>query len=163
VKTVKAIGPLTAVVALVCGVTWYLLDQDVAIGAWLLAGLLLVHGAAHLMFVVPRPAPTAAGAGGPDWPFDAADSWLSARAAMDPGVARAIARALTAVTVAALLLAALATVEVLVPAAWWSALVIVGATSSLLLLGLCFSPTLLLGVAIDVALLWLVIASAWNP
>jgi hypothetical protein len=163
VKTVKAIGPLTVVVAFVSGVTWYLLDQDVAIGVWLLAGLLFVHGWVHLMFVFPHPAPIGAGAGGPEWPFDPGDSWLIERARLNPRTARAIAQTLMAVTVVAFLLASMATVAVLIPAAWWSVLVTVGAAGSLLLLGLCFSPTLLLGVAIDVALLWLVIASVWSP
>jgi hypothetical protein len=163
VKTVKAIGPLTVVVALVCAVTWYLLDQDVAIGAWLLAGLLFAHGWVHLMFVFPRPSPAPAGTGGADWPFDLGDSWLIGSVGLDSGAARSIGRGLMAVTLGALVLAALATVDVLVPAAWWPGLVSAGAVTSLLLLGLCFSPTLLLGVAIDGALLWLVIAQVWSP
>jgi hypothetical protein len=162
VKTVKAIGPLMVVVALVGALTWYLLDRNVAIGGWLLAGLLLAHGWVHLMFVFPRPATTAAGAGGPEWPFDMGDSWLIRRA-LDPSAVRAIGKALMTVTVGAFLLAAMATVELLVPTAWWPALVAIGATSSLVLLGLCFSPTLLLGGAIDLVLLWFVIASVWSP
>jgi hypothetical protein len=163
VRTIKAIGPLAVVVLLVGAVTWYLLVQGSAVGVWLLAGLLFAHGWVHLMFVFPRPTPAAAGAGGPEWPFDLGDSWLIERAGMARGAVRATGEALMWVAVVGLVLAALATLEVLVPAAWWPALVAAGATSSLLLLGLCFSPTLLLGVAVDAALLWLVIASVWSP
>ena len=61
------------------------------------------------------------------------------------------------------LLAALATIGILVPAEWWSGLVVAQAVSSLLLLAVCFSPILLNGFAIDLALLWLVFLSGWSP
>ena len=46
---------------------------------------------------------------------------------------------------------------------WWSGLVVAQAVSSLLLLTLCFSPILLNGYAIDLALLWLALLSGWSP
>ena len=94
VKTVKAIGPLTVIVAVTAVTTWFMLDRDVALGAWLLAGLLFAHGWVHLMFVFPRPQPVAVGAGGPDWPFDLRRSWLIATAGLDPGAVRAFGKAL---------------------------------------------------------------------
>jgi hypothetical protein len=66
--------PLAIGVAVVGGLTWVLLDRDVALGRWLLAALLLGHGLAHFAFVVPAPEPartTGAGIG-----IDAALLWL---------------------------------------------------------------------------------------
>lgn len=76
---------------------------------------------------------------------------------------RALGVALVAVTFAASLLAALATVGWVVPAAWWSALVLVSATGSAALLVVCFSPTLVIGLAIDAALAWIALAGPWSP
>jgi hypothetical protein len=54
-------------------------------------------------------------------------------------------------------------VGILVPADWWSGLVVAVAVSSLLPLAVCFSPILLNGFAIDLALLWLALLSGWGP
>ena len=70
---------------------------------------------------------------------------------------------LVAITVATLVMAALSTVGLLLPADWWRALVGVGAAASLLTLAVFFNPQLLLGPTIDLVLLWLVLASAWSP
>ena len=59
--------------------------------------------------------------------------------------------------------AALATVAFVVPVEWWAGLVTAAALSSLLFLGIFWSPLLLLGVAVDVALLGLVVSGAWSP
>jgi hypothetical protein len=72
-------------------------------------------------------------------------------------------RILVVVVVGCSILAALATVGILVPSSLWTGLVIATAGSSLLLLGMAFSPNLSLGVAIDVALLWLALWSSWSP
>ena len=47
--------------------------------------------------------------------------------------------------------------------AWWPALVVTGAGASLLLLMMCFHPWLVIGVAIDVVLLYLVLVNGWDP
>ncbi len=70
---------------------------------------------------------------------------------------------LTVVTLVTSLLAALATIGILVPADWWSGLVVAEALSSMLLLTVAFSPILLNGFAIDFALLWLALLSGWRP
>ena len=57
---------------------------------------------------------------------------------MDLGVVRMAGRALTAVTIATALLAAAATVGILIPADWWAGLVIALALSSAFLLTLRF-------------------------
>jgi hypothetical protein len=58
--------------------------------------------------------------------------------------------------------AALATVGVL-PVAWWSALVVLAAVTSLVLLVLAFEPQLILGVGIDVVLIVVAVTGAWTP
>lgn len=60
-------------------------------------------------------------------------------------------------------LLALSTVGIVVPREWWPGLVIGAAGSSFLLLALFFSPTLTLGLAIDLVLVWLVVAGVWSP
>ena len=141
--------PLAIVVALVGGLTWLLLDSDAALGTWLLAALLLGHGAAHVAFVVPTPEPARTAGSELEWPFDLGRSWPVTRLGLDAGIVRGAGIALTAVTAVASLLAALATIGIVVPTDWWAGLVVAEAVSSLLLLTLCFSPILLNGFAIE--------------
>jgi len=155
--------PLAIGVVVVAGVTWLLLDGDVGLGRWLLAALILVHGVAHIAFVVPRPDAAPSTADSIEWPFDLGGSWLVDRIGIDPRAIRAAGRALTAITMATALLAAVATVGILVPADSWAGLVVALALSSALLLALAFSPTLVIGFAIDLALLWLALVSGWSP
>ena len=162
-NTVTRLLPLAIGAALLAGLTWVLLDRDVELGRWLLAALILGHGLAHLAFVVPTPKAAKATGSGMAWPFDLGRSWPVTRIGLDAGIVRGAGVALTAVTVITSLLAALATVGILVPVDWWSGLVVAQAVSSLLLLALCFSPILLNGFAIDLALLWLALLSGWSP
>jgi hypothetical protein len=74
-----------------------------------------------------------------------------------------VGTALAAIVAVGLGLAALATLDFIVPSAWWAGLVVGSAVGSIVLLTLVFSPTLLIGYAIDVSLLWLVAASVWSP
>jgi hypothetical protein len=160
-KAVSDLLPLAIVVAAISGLTWFLLDRNVGPGKWLLAGLLFAHGWVHVMFLFPRPEVGAAG--GPTWPFDMGDSWLITNVGLDPGLVRALGTAIIAAVLVGFALAALATIGFLVPSAWWSGLVLASAGGSLVLLTLFFSPTLLIGVAIDAALLAFVYASVWSP
>lgn len=162
-KTMTGLLPLAVGIAVVGGVTWYLLDRNVGLGTWLLAALLFAHGWVHLMFVFPKPEPAAATAGGMAYPFDMGRSWLIRAAGLDVGLVRTIGKAVMVATFAGFILAALSTVGVLVPAGWWAGLVVGSAIGSILLLALFFSPVLVLGFAIDLALLWLVLASVWSP
>jgi hypothetical protein len=61
-----------------------------------------------------------------------------------------------------LVAAALATAGWLVPSEMWATLVVAGSVCSLLTLGLFFHPWLLLGIAIDLGLLWAA-GSGWRP
>jgi hypothetical protein len=126
----------------------------------LIGAFLAAHGLIHLSFISPAPARTA---GGPEWPFETTRSWLVTGLGLDPAAVRAIATALVAISVALLVAAGLATVGWLVPAEWWPILAVAGAATSLVTLVLFFHPWLMLGVAIDMALLWAVIIAGWRP
>ena len=125
----------------------------------LVVGLLLGHGLIHAAYLAPRPPVTA---GGPTWPFELAHSRLLAAAGIDDAQARLVGLALVALTVAGFSLAAVAGLGV-VPAALWTAGVVVGGTASLGVLILFFQPILILGMAIDIAVLWVALVAHWTP
>ncbi len=159
-RTLPGLLPFAIGIAVTGLATWFLLKQNVALGRWLLAALLVAHGWVHVMFVFPRPTPSA---GGSDWPFDLTRSWLVTGTGLDVGVLRTIGIALMAIVVVGFVIAALSIVGLLFPAGWWGGLLVVSAAASFLMLGLFFSPQLALGLAIDLALLWLVFGSGWSP
>jgi hypothetical protein len=159
VKAVAGVLPWAAVSAVVGGVIWWLLSGEIAAGRWLLAAVLIGHAIVHIFFAVPAPAAE----GGTEWPFDMAKSWTVIRAGVPPRTVRNVGIALIAIVVAGSALAALATVGIVVPAAWWRATVAVSAVASAALLVLVFAPQLVLGLAIDAVLLWLVVAGVWMP
>jgi hypothetical protein len=162
-RTMRELAPLAAVVALVSGGAWYLLQHDVNLGTWLLAGLVLSHGLIHLMFLVPAPAVAGAATEGPSWPFDLDRSWLVRWHVVDRTVVRTLGMLLIGWTCSAALLAASATVGVVVPVSWWPTLVLATAAASTLLLALDWSSGLSLGLAVDFGLVWLALASGWTP
>jgi hypothetical protein len=162
-KTVTELLPVAIGIAVIGGVTWFLLDRNIGLGKWLLAALLFAHGWVHLMFVFPQPDPATTTAGGFAYPFDMGRSWLISGPGLDVGLIRTLGSVVMAATFVAFMLAVLSTVGLLVPADWWTRLVVAAAAGSMVLLALFFSPALLLGFAIDVVLLWLVLASGWSP
>jgi hypothetical protein len=151
--------PWAIVLAIAGAAIWLLLGRNAAIGAWVLAAVLLAHGLVHALYLVPPPDPPADGRG-PRWPFDLGRSWLVVLAGARRG--RRIAITLVAVVVGTAILAALATAGILAAAAW-PALVAALAAVSLVLLLLAFDPQLVLGLGIDVVLLLVVLTGAWRP
>lgn len=125
----------------------------------LVAGFLVAHGAIHAAFVAPRPPATA---GGPTWPFELGRSWALGPLGMDPGLGRTLGLALVAVTIGGFALAAVAALG-LAPAGVWTAGIAVGAVASIALLALFFDPWLVLGIGIDLVLLWAVLVAHWAP
>ena len=125
----------------------------------LLAGVLLAHAAIHAGFVSKRP-PEKPGA--PPWPFDLGRSWLLSRLGVPAATVRLVGVALVAATIGGYALAALATLGIL-PAGAWGATVAVGSIASLALLLICFHPWLVVGIAIDLLLLWVALVAAWTP
>jgi hypothetical protein len=69
---------------------------------------------------------------------------------------------LIAAVLAGYLVAGLAAVGVL-PDGVWTGAVVLGSVASIALLGVFFHPWLVVGVAIDAALIWLAIAWRWAP
>ena len=159
-KAMNGLLPWAVALVLIGVVIWFLYQRGTAAGQWLLAVLLIAHGAVHVLYLVPQPAETA---GGPNWPVDVMRAWPVSAAGLDPNLARAIATALIASVVTGFALAGLSTVGLVVPVTWWPALVSVSAGLSLLLLVMFFDVQLLAGVALDLALLWLALLTTWRP
>ena len=124
-----------------------------------IAGFLMAHALVHAGFVSRRPPPTP---GAPTWPFELGYSWLLSRLGVDPGVLRAMGAALFVLTVVGYGVASLAALGVLDGALWLGGIA-TGTIASLALLLLFFHPWLVLGVAIDVAVAWIVLRSGWTP
>lgn len=160
-KTLLGILPWVLVLAIAGAVIWFLYDRHMAVGRWLFAAFLVAHGLIHLLYLAP--APEAAAAGGPDWPFHLGGSWLSGATGLDAGAMRTLGIGLIALIVAGFVLSGLATVGVVVPESRWLGLVVASAALSLAMLGLFFAPSLLAGIAIDLFLIWLALASSWRP
>jgi hypothetical protein len=158
-KAVAGFLPWVVISAVVGGAIWWLLSGEMAAGRWLLAAVLIGHAIVHVFFAVPAPASESA----TEWPFDLAKSWTVSRAGVSARTVRTVGIALIAIVVAGSAVAAVATVGIVVPAAWWQAAVAVSAVASATLLALVFAPQLVLGLAIDAVLLWLVVAGAWTP
>jgi len=125
----------------------------------LIAGFVLAHALVHAAYLAPRPPVTA---GGPAWPFELNGSWLLGRLGLDGELGRILGIALVALTIGGFALAALAAAGI-APAGTWAAGIAVGAVASLGVLVLFFHPWLVLGVAIDLGLLWVALASRWTP
>ena len=125
----------------------------------MLAGVLLAHAAIHVAFIAPPPPATA---GGPSWPFRTDDSWLLTRLGVGSNELHLVALALVALTIGAFGLAALIAVGI-APAAAWMPAIAAGAMASLALLITFFHPWLVLGVAIDLAVLWFGLVVGWTP
>jgi hypothetical protein len=157
-KLVRELGPLAVAVAFIGAVIAYLLASGNNIGNWLLAAFLIGHGWVHFMYVMPQPKTATATAAGPDWPFSLDRSWLGGGSAL-----HGLGTVLVVVTAAGYMLAALASIPLIVSPDMWAALVIFSSLVSALLIGLFFSPSLLLGLAIDAALIAAVVLASWRP
>lgn len=123
------------------------------------AAFLLGHAAVHASFLAPRPAATV---GGPEWPFDLARSWLLSPLGLNAEATRILGLGLIAAILAGYALAALAAIGIL-PEGVWTGAVVLGSLASIALLALFFHPWLVVGFAIDAALIWLAIAWRWTP
>ncbi len=159
----RALAPLAIAVAIIALVVWLLLVNDIGLGPWLLAVLVFAHGWVHLMFVFPKPDSPNGGAGSVGYPFDFARSWLVTRLGRELRLVSRIGIALMVVTFALCVLAALSTVGLIVPTDWWAGLMIAAAAASTVMLGLFFSPALVLGFVNNALMVGLVLSGSWSP
>jgi len=157
----RALVPIAIVIAVIALAVWLMLTNDVWLGPWLLALLVFAHGWVHLMFVFPKPESTDGSSSA--YPFDFARSWLITRQGLDAALVGRIGMILMSVTFALSLLAALATVGIIVPSAWWAGLMVGAAAASTLTLALFYSPALILGFGINALIVALVVSGSWIP
>jgi hypothetical protein len=162
-KYAREMLPLAAGVALFGLLIVVLLQGGNLVGNWLLAAFLFGHGWIHTMYVMPQPKATATTTSGAQWAFELDHSRVLAPLGLAVSAQRTLGTLLVAGTVAGFSIAALATIPLIVPAAAWSALVVGSSVASLLLMGLFFHRGLVIGIAIDVVLLWVALASVWLP
>ena len=127
---------------------------------FLLGAFLVGHALVHLSYLSPAPPRTA---DGPEWPFEMTQSWLVTGAGFDPALVRALGTATVLATVTLFVAAGLSTVGWLVPSEWWSGLVAAGAVASAMTLVIFFHPWIVLGLAIDAALLCATLVIDWSP
>lgn len=126
---------------------------------YVFALFLSAHAFIHTSYLAPRPAAN----GGPQWPFDMADSWAVVNLGVDVGIVRIVGVALIAVTVLGYLAAALASAGIAIPGGWFAPLVLVASVASAVLLGLFFHPWIVLGFVIDAALIYAIAVAGWHP
>ena len=159
----RALAPLAIAVAVIALVVWLLLVNDVGLGPWLLALLVFAHGWVHVMFVFPKPEGQGNYSGVSEYPFDFGRSWLIRRQGLDAGLVRTIGLVAMGATFVLSLLAALATVGIIIPTDWWAGLMLAAAAASTITLVLFYSPALVLGFAINALMVVLVLGGSWSP
>jgi hypothetical protein len=155
------LAPLAIALGVVGIALAWMLQRQMALGTWLFALFLFGHGLVHIMFVVsPAVDPAKPEA---DFLFDSSRSWLVTNHVLEAGLVKGVVILLVAAVMVGYSLTALATVGLIVPASWWSGLLVASTLASLVLMVIGLSPTLALGIAIDVVLLWVAVAAVWSP
>lgn len=158
VKSFVSLIPIALLLVAFGAAVWFLLPRNSGIARWLIAAFVFGHGFAHAMFAFPRPAGS-----GADYPYDLGQSWFVTGAGVDVGIVRVIGIALVIAVVLGFALSALSALGIVVPTAWWPALVVGSSAASAILLVVGFNPVLVLGFGIDAVLVWVVVSSAWVP
>ncbi|HEX6230809.1 MAG TPA: hypothetical protein VF029_03775 [Actinomycetota bacterium] len=116
----------------------------------IVVGLFLIaHGLVHLLYLGPRPEDD------PRFPFVPEDRWFARAVGLEPGGAKAVAGGIAIACALVLLVSGIA---LFVDADLWEPTAAIGAVISLVVLLLFFHRWLLIGIAIDVAIL----ASVWS-
>lgn len=123
--------------------------------------LILVLLAAHFSLTAFVPGP--AGQAQFYWPW-AADSRpiLAGVGGLPQEGGSIVTPALAGIAGLCLLAAAAALVGIVVPAEWWTPLVVVGAVASIALFVLYLSPLSLIPIALDLLLLWGIVLQHWT-
>ncbi len=119
--------------------------------------LILLLLAAHFSLTALLPGP--AGKGTVVWPFGPESRPVFGFLG---GGGRPLAQVLAVIAGACFLLAALSLFGLLIPADWWTVLVVVGAVASIVLHLLYLSPFAILPLILDGVLLWGALAQGWT-
>jgi hypothetical protein len=130
--------------------------RDYSMWNFALGFFLAMHGLIHLGYVSPAPSD-------PKYPFSLSNSWLISSIGLGEPLARGIGIALTVISVIGFALTGMAAAGFIVPQSWWQPLTIIASIASLLLLVFFWNTWLILGVAIDAALLIAVLVIHWQP
>jgi hypothetical protein len=128
------------------------------IGKLVVAAFLLAHAAIHASFLSPAPPATA---NGPAWPFRLDESVILSPLGTSPAVLRPLGIALVALVLGGFGVAALSVLGVAPPGLLQPAAT-AGAVASVALLVLYFHVWLVLGIVIDLGILWLAFGE-WTP
>ena len=116
----------------------------------LLGLLLVVHGLIHLVYFAP--------ANDPKFPMTAGKSWLVTSRGLRIEVVRRLVAVLAVTATVAFCLLALSYFGLLVPTSWFTPLAVAAASASLLLIAVTWNVQFIVGVAIDVAILYWALA-----
>lgn len=124
----------------------------------LFVGLILVsHGFIHLLYLMRRPR------GAKKWPFTLSYSWLLSRLGLSESVVRRIGLVALGLTILGFVLVGLALFHFFGLQEYWTSLVLGATVASLAVLLLFWNIQLITGVAIDLVLLYFVLARDWTP
>ncbi len=111
----------------------------------MIVGLFLIaHGLVHLLYVTPRPKDD------PSYPFVPEARWIARAVGIAPATAKTVAGVMALLSA---VLFAIAGIAALADASMWQPTAVVASVTSLVLMLLFFHPWLLIGVAIDVAII----------
>lgn len=110
----------------------------------ILGAFLVAHGLVHLLYVTPGPKDD------PAHPFVPGSRWIVRAVGIAPGTAKAVAGAMAVLSA---VLFAVAGIAALADASMWQPTAVVASVCSLVLMLLFFHPWLLIGIAIDVAII----------
>lgn len=117
---------------------------------WLIGLFLIVHGMVHVGYLSPKP-------DDPNYPFTLERSWLLGTGG------RGIGSLLAGLAVATFALAGLGFLGIPGLSAIAPAMTVIGSVTSLLVLLLFWRSMLILGVLIDLGLLYVIFVLGWKP
>ncbi|HEU0242647.1 MAG TPA: hypothetical protein VFQ75_02000 [Candidatus Limnocylindrales bacterium] len=126
--------------------------------SFIVALFLVAHGLVHASFAR---TPSDVTAGTSQWPFDLSRSWVLSPLGLGSRGCRAIGLGLLAVVIVGYVAAAVGALGI--ASALFVPGVVAGSIASIAMLVLFFHRWLVLGLAIDAALLWAVLANGWRP
>jgi hypothetical protein len=121
----------------------------------ILFGLFLVaHGLIHVSYLAPTPPDAGSG-----WPFNLGRPALLG--ALGQPALQMVGVGLALIAIAGLVAAGLGWLGLFGANGWWAPVAIAGSVASVLLLVIFFHPWIVLGIAIDLILIWALGVAGW--